>query len=48
MCGLCGEPVERERVHIDHILPVVRGGTNALSNLQVSHDTCNMRKGARG
>lgn len=50
-CGLCGELVDRERRHpdplapsLDHILPLARGGTNDLSNLQISHLRCNLRK----
>lgn len=46
ICGLCGDSVERDDVHIDHVLPVSRGGTNALENLQVAHAICNLRKGA--
>ncbi len=49
VCGLCGGEVETAKdVHIDHIIPVSRGGTNVLGNLQVAHARCNMRKGARG
>lgn len=47
ICQLCAQPIERGRAHIDHILPVSRGGTDALDNLQAAHGTCNMRKGAR-
>lgn len=46
-CGLCGGSVERDDVHIDHILPVAHGGTDDPANLQVAHSSCNMAKGAR-
>lgn len=46
-CGICGSEVIPTDVHIDHILPVIRGGLDLLVNLQVAHSTCNMRKGAR-
>jgi 5-methylcytosine-specific restriction endonuclease McrA len=46
-CQLCGGPVERDDVHLDHILPVSKGGATTLRNLQVAHAVCNIRKGAR-
>lgn len=48
VCGICRGAVEPDDVHIDHIKPWSKGGTHALSNLQVAHSVCNMRKGARG
>lgn len=47
VCGICKGEVAADDVHIDHIYPVSRGGTDELSNLQVTHSACNMRKGAR-
>ncbi len=35
-----------ERLVIDHVLPVSRGGDNALGNLQILCLSCNSRKGA--
>lgn len=32
--------------HIDHKMPVSRGGTNDIENLQMTCPKCNMRKGA--
>jgi len=46
VCGLCGEVVSDEALSIDHIVPVARGGTDELDNLQVAHRLCNSRKGA--
>lgn len=49
-CGICGGPLPHppsgDTVHVDHIVPVSRGGTNDLNNLQSTHATCNLRKGA--
>lgn len=47
ICQLCFEPVDEGDVHIDHIKPWSKGGTHTLGNLQVTHSTCNLRKGAR-
>lgn len=50
-CGICGEPIFKRFKHphsfsasIDHKVPIARGGTNALSNLQLAHLGCNSRK----
>lgn len=50
-CGLCGAPVDMTLRHpdpmcssIDHVLPRANGGADDLSNLQLSHLVCNLRK----
>jgi HNH endonuclease len=46
ICGICGLVISStDKVHIDHIVPVRRGGTNEASNLQVVHEKCNLVKG---
>jgi len=47
VCRLCGDPVERTDIHLDHIVPFSLGGPTTVDNLQVTHSTCNVRKGAR-
>lgn len=47
ICGLCGDSVDPEDIHIDHILPRSLGGKDVESNLQVAHSRCNIEKGAR-
>lgn len=47
VCGICGDDVELDDIHIDHIVPVSKGGSNRLTNLRVTHARCNMRKGAK-
>jgi 5-methylcytosine-specific restriction endonuclease McrA len=47
ICGLCGGDVPANRVDIDHIIPSSLGGTDDDHNLQVTHQSCNRRKGAR-
>jgi 5-methylcytosine-specific restriction endonuclease McrA len=40
-CRRCGAT---EKLHIDHIRPVARGGDNAVGNLQCLCRSCNLRK----
>lgn len=51
-CQLCHKPVKRELIwphkhcaSLDHILPLSRGGTNTVANLQLAHYSCNSRRG---
>lgn len=47
VCQLCGGDVDSyEQIDIDHKVPVARGGATTIDNLQVSHSSCNRRKGA--
>jgi hypothetical protein len=43
-CAQCGS--REEPLHIDHIIPLARGGTNDALNLEVLCKTCNLRKGS--
>ena len=45
-CLQCGAGEPEVRIHIDHITPLAKGGTNALDNLQVLCQPCNQRKWA--
>lgn len=47
VCGICGEEIPAGDLHIDHVVPIARGGSDALGNLQPAHSLCNLRKGAR-
>lgn len=44
-CGICGKELDTEW-HIDHILPISKGGPNVSWNLQLAHPLCNIAKGA--
>ena len=44
-CQACGETARP--MHIDHIIPLAKGGSNEIENLQCLCDRCNMAKGAR-
>lgn len=45
VCGICNLPVQENNWHLDHIIPLSRGGTHTMNNVQVSHSTCNLSKG---
>ena len=46
-CGLCGETITAETAHVDHIVPVSKGGGNEKANLQATCPACNLAKGNR-
>jgi|GEM_PF-2402108 len=47
-CRLCGRgKVEGVTLHLDHRIPISRGGTNDLSNLQTLCEDCNQGKSNR-
>lgn len=43
-CQYCGATPPTVILHIDHIVPVSKGGTNAKSNLVTSCNKCNLGK----
>ncbi len=49
-CYLCGTPVwlalrgEPGYVHMDHVVPIARGGLHCAENLRPACPTCNLRK----
>jgi hypothetical protein len=43
-CYWCGKPVGAS-YHVDHVIPLTRGGSNGPENLVISCPTCNLRKG---
>jgi hypothetical protein len=46
-CQYCGAKAPKVELHVDHIKPVSRGGTNELENLTTSCLPCNLGKGNR-
>jgi len=40
-CQLCARPAE----HVDHITPVIRGGTDHPNNLRATCARCNLTRG---
>lgn len=54
ICALCEHPVDFSEASIDHIIPVSQWdwgaaprGPHTLTNVQLSHARCNIRKGGR-
>lgn len=57
-CHICGDPVDmsaprkigtdgwRRGLHIDHVVPIAKGGADSLENVRPSHGACNITKGA--
>ena len=43
-CGICGKFIPLEEYTIDHIIPLSKGGTNDLDNLQACCGFCNKAK----
>ena len=57
-CHICTEPIEltaerragepgwEKGLHIDHLVPISKGGGDTLDNVRPSHGLCNISKGA--
>ncbi|WP_330203089.1 HNH endonuclease [Cyanobacterium sp. Dongsha4] len=45
-CQSCGKKENETQLNIDHIIPLAKGGSNDLSNLQTLCYQCNQRKKA--
>ena len=43
-CYLCGSALGSD-IHVDHVVPLVRGGDHTMGNLLPTHPDCNWRKG---
>lgn len=47
LCYLCGEHVPIEEMHLEHLIPLIKGGTHEPNNTAVSCAPCNLFKHAR-
>lgn len=45
-CGICGEKIEGA-FHVDHVIPLSKGGSHGYSNVQPAHPVCNLKKGCQ-
>ena len=46
ICHICRVAADPADWHLDHVIPLSRGGAHAYDNVAVSHPACNIRKGA--
>lgn len=46
-CRICKSKVAGGRYHLDHIVPISKGGPNVDRNIQVLCPTCNLKKQAK-
>jgi 5-methylcytosine-specific restriction endonuclease McrA len=47
LCIYCGDDLDPQNWHVDHVIPIARGGSNLLSNVCASCPSCNLQKGVR-
>lgn len=47
ICYLCGKKVKKSERHLDHVIPLARGGSHSEDNLKVTHARCNLIKGTK-
>ena len=55
-CHICNEPIDlnaprkvgvegwQKGLHIDHIIPLSKGGLDTINNVRPAHGECNIRK----
>ena len=43
-CYLCNKPIDND-YHLDHIIPISKGGTDLIENIRPTHPLCNLQKG---
>lgn len=46
-CYLCGKELTESTMHLDHVVPLVRGGPHSYSNCRPACAKCNQRKSFR-
>jgi 5-methylcytosine-specific restriction endonuclease McrA len=46
-CGICGKNMPKSDRTYDHVIPLAKGGTGHIANLQVVHLSCNCSKNCK-
>lgn len=46
-CYLCGKPIAFGADNLEHKIPICRGGTHTLDNMDITHALCNLSKGRK-
>lgn len=44
VCAHCGKPLKTSTMTVEHIIPIMRGGTNSMENLTALCEECNTMK----
>lgn len=44
ICYYCNDQYSSDRLHIDHVIPVSKGGKHSSDNICKSCDSCNLKK----
>jgi 5-methylcytosine-specific restriction endonuclease McrA len=44
-CVYCGVDLNKNEIHLDHVIPEAQGGPTSFNNLQVTCRKCNLEKG---
>jgi 5-methylcytosine-specific restriction endonuclease McrA len=48
VCGICQAAIAAgDKWHVDHVIPLAKGGVHSYANVQLAHARCNLRKSAR-
>lgn len=47
VCHICQETVSFYQMHLDHVIPISKGGEHSYANIKASHSDCNQWKHAR-
>ena len=45
-CHICKKSIDALDWHMEHVVPLSKGGEHSLSNVKPSHPICNLSKGA--
>ena len=46
ICQICKRRVAKREASLDHIVPLSKGGSHTMANLQLAHRRCNYKRGA--
>ena len=46
VCSICGKLVLKDDLHVDHIIPLAKGGKNRWLNTVATCSSCNNKKGS--
>ena len=47
VCEYCGKSLSKDEFHLEHKIPISRGGNNEYDNLTISCASCNLKKGSK-